>query len=320
MSLNLDYRPTTLEEVFGNDELVDTLTKMIKRSTPRSSYFLTGIPGSGKTTLARVIANELGIDSKFNFHEYNAANTRGIDTIRNIVSEAGSKPLSGKRKMYLLDECHQITGAASEALLKFLEEPPKHVFIALCTSEPSRINSNTLSAIRRRCFCAQLRSIVPPEITKYIRAIADSEEAKVSDNILKQISKNCGGSLGHALSMLDTVLDIEDDETALSMLDKILAEEQVKPIITLLIDERESGPAKWKKISKILKNFDGNPEDARRSIAGYIAKVLQNKEALSKTVPLMKTAVYFTDSFYESGMLGLTMACCQACIDCDVTY
>ena len=319
MTLSLDYRPTSLEEVFGNDDLVEALEKMIKRKKPRSSYLFTGIPGGGKTTMARVLANELEVHNN-DFHEYNAANTRGIDTIRTIVSESNSLPLFGKRKMYLLDECHQITGAAAESLLKFLEEPPRHVYIVLCTSEPDRINGNTLSAIKRRCFCGELKTVIPPEVRTYLKAICSSESASVSPKVLKEISLACKGSNGHALSMLDTVLLSKDPNKALSLIDKIyISDRTVKPIITTLLDTRMSGPAKWETIRKLLGSFTGNPEDARRSIAKYFSKVIQGKKLdATRNVALMSTN--FTDSFNEAGMLGLTLACRQACADDDVVF
>ncbi|MDY6958351.1 MAG: AAA family ATPase [Halobacteriota archaeon] len=316
MSLNIEYRPESFEEVFGNEELVEALENMVKRKKPRSSYFFTGVPGSGKTTIARVLKNELQVHDN-DFHEFDAATTRGIDTIRSIRSEAQSKALFGKRKMYLLDECHQNTGAAAESLLKFLEDPPGHVYIAMCTSEPGRINANTLSAFRRRCFCGELKRISPPEITEYLKAICRSEERTVSNKLLRKISLNCNGSIGHALSMLDTVFTTEGKDD-LALLDTIyFSDETLKPLITTLIDERESGPAKWKRISKFLKSFEGNPEEARRSIANYLAKVLQNKD-INKGQRLAQIAVVFTESFYDAGMLGLTLACYQACLDSDV--
>ena len=318
MSLNIEYRPTTFEEVYGNEELVQSLENMVKRKKPRSSYFFTGVPGSGKTTMARVLKNELQIHDN-DFYEYDAATTRGIDTIRAIRSEAGNLPMFGQRKMYLLDECHQITGAASESLLKFLEDPPGHVYIALCTSEPGRIHANTLSAFRRRCFCGELKRLAPPEISEYLRAICESENEKVDNKLIKKISLNCNGSIGHALSMLDTVFTTEGKKD-ITLLDTIyFTDDALKPLIVTLIDERESGPAKWKKISKFLKSFEGNPEEARRGIATYIAKVLQGKE-MNKAQRLAGIAVMFTESFNDAGLLGLTLACYQACLNDDIPF
>lgn len=318
MSLNIEYRPTRLEEVFGNEELVEALENMVKRAKPRSSYFFTGVPGSGKTTMARVLKNELQVHDN-DFHEYDAATTRGIDTIRAIRDQAHSKALFGKRKMYLLDECHQITGAASESLLKFLEDPPNHVYVALCTSEPGRIHANTLSAFRRRCFCGELKRISPPEISEYLRAICESEDEKVDNKLLRKISLNCSGSIGHALSMLDTVFTTKGKKD-ITLLDTIyFTDESLKPIILAMIDDTESGPVKWKKISKFLKSYEGNPEEARRAIGNYLAKVIQNKD-LSKGRNIVSRAVLFSESFHDAGMLGLTLACYQACVDSDVTY
>ena len=162
-------------------------------------------------------------------------------------------------------------------------------------------------------------SVSPPEIITYLGAICDSEKKKVDRKLLAKISRSCDGSLGHAISMLDTVFTTKGKKD-LSLLDTIYFSDQaLKPLFTILIDETESGPAKWKKISAFLKKYDGNPEEARRSIAGYLNKVLLNKE-LSKSRVIAQRALVFTESLHEAGPLGLTLACYNVCMSDDVPF
>jgi len=151
MPLQVTHRPKTLDDMIGNEAAIESLNSVLSREKDvPPSFFFTGLPGGGKTTLARIIKEHLNI-SDMDFYEYNAANTRGIDTIRQIANNCVLAPMGGDRKLYLLDEVHMQTGYALQAILKLLEEPPKHVYFALCTSEPEIIKPKLLKAIRRRC-------------------------------------------------------------------------------------------------------------------------------------------------------------------------
>jgi len=302
----------SFDEFMGNEALLESLSSVIKREKDiPGSYFFTGLPGGGKTTLAYVIKEELSI-SDFDFYEYNSANTRGIDTIREIGRNIKTAPMNGDRKLYLLDECHQITGPALEALLKMLEEPPKHVLFVLCTSEPEKIKGNTLKAIRRRCFEGEVKPFRRGEVSNLLMDVLDAEEAKdFPTEIITKITKSCWGSAGQALSLLDAVIDMGDiDKMDEAIENLVVSEKSVKELILVLIDERLSGTNKWEQIRVMLPKVTGDPEQIRYAISSYLEKVIVGKPM---SPGLLNIASLFTDSFMYTGRLGLVLACALAC-------
>ena len=311
MTLNVDYRPQSLDEMVGNEVGIESLRSKLKCDDVPKSYFFTGAPGCGKTTLAYVIKEELEI-SDFDFHEYDAANTRGIDTIREIKANISKAPMDGTRKLYLLDECHQVTGTAMEALLKMLEKPPNHVIIVLCTSEPEKIKSNTLKAVRRRCYELEVKTLTRGKILSLLKEILEAEEVPdFPDTILKKIAGSCWGSPGQALSLLDSVIDMESEEWAVEVIEnQVTSEEKVTKLCSTLLDDRLSDASKWGQIREMLPNIGGDPEQIRYAICTYLNKVILGRPINMK---LVEMASLFTDSFMYTGRLGLTLACALSC-------
>ena len=311
MSLNVLYRPYSLDEMVGNEAGIESLRSKLKCDDIPRSYFFTGPPGTGKTSLAYVIKGELGI-SDFDFHEYDTANTRGIDTIRAIRTDVGKAPMSGDKSLYLLDECHQITGPAMEALLKMLEKPPSHVILVLCTSEPEKIKPNTLKAVRRRCFELELKALTRGKILKLLKEILEAEEAPdFPEAVLKKIASSCWGSPGQALSLLDAVIDMETEEDAIEAIEnQVVSEESVKELCQLLLDTRTGGNGKWNQIRTMLPKISGDAETIRYAILAYLDAVILNSPM---NIRVLELASNFTDSFMYTGRIGLTMACALCC-------
>ena len=312
MTLNVDYRPMSLDEIVGNEATVESLRSVLKRESDiPGSYFFTGLPGGGKTTLAYVLKEELSI-SDMDFYEYNSANTRGIDTIRDIGRTMKTAPMKGDRKLYLLDECHQITGPALEGLLKMLEDPPKHVIFALCTSEPEKIKGNTLKAIRRRCHEAEVKPLRRGQIINLVKDVLEGEEIDdFPDDIISKIASSCWGSAGQALSLLDSVIDMGDiDQMDEAIENLVVSEKSVSELCRILIDDRITGNTKWGEIRKILPQITGDLESIRYAICTYLEKVIVDKPI---NPDLLNVASLFTDSFMYTGRLGLVLACALAC-------
>ena len=312
MTLNVDYRPMSLDEIVGNEATVESLRSVLKREEDiPGSYFFTGLPGGGKTTLAYVLKEELSI-SDMDFYEYNSANTRGIDTIRDIGRTMKTAPMKGDRKLYLLDECHQITGPALEGLLKMLEDPPKHVIFALCTSEPEKIKGNTLKAIRRRCHEAEVKPLRRGQIINLVKDVLEGEEIDdFHDDIISKIASSCWGSAGQALSLLDSVIDMGDiDQMDEAIENLVVSEKSVSELCRILIDDRITGNTKWGEIRKILPQITGDLESIRYAICTYLEKVIVDKPI---NPDLLNVASLFTDSFMYTGRLGLVLACALAC-------
>ena len=169
--LHLKYRPSCFEEIVGNSGTISSLSSILHRreGSPHAFLFV-GPSGTGKTTLARIIKQSLKC-SDTDFQELNVANTRGIDTIRDIVQNCRLYPIEGDVKIFLLDEAAKLTNDAQNALLKVLEDTPKHVYIILCTTDPEKL----LNTVKTRCTTFQLQKLINKDMISLLKRVIDSE-------------------------------------------------------------------------------------------------------------------------------------------------
>jgi DNA polymerase-3 subunit gamma/tau len=311
MTLHLKYRPQTLEEIIGNDEAVKSLQKVLNRKQPAQSYLFTGPPGCGKTTLARIIKNHLDIED-MNFFEYNTANTRGIDTIRQIEENCKFAGMGSGKKLYLLDECHQITPQGLNAILKILEEPPPHVYFVMCTAEIETIKQTIRKAFSRRCHQYEVRLLRSNELMKLMKKVLTSEGKKSSVylKLLKKIVEVSNGSPGQCLKLLDETYQLNINDGIKTIEHTTVNESQVIDLCRLLTSKKPSNEAKWPKIQSILKGLNSDPEQIRYAILGYCNSIMLGNNHSPTVANLMG---YFMDSFMYTGKAGLTLACYMMC-------
>ncbi len=304
-TLALKYRPQSLKDFIGNDDTVKSLDSVLSRKTPPQSYLLTGPSGCGKTTLARIIKNRLGC-SDHDYVEMDCGDERGIDNIRNLRRQMRLSPMSGNCRVWLLDEGHMIgKGGASpkneaqNALLKALEEPPKHVYLILATTNPEML----LKTIRNRCSTFSVDEISKTVLTKYLRKVCHWEEKKVPQEVLRQISQDSMGSPRSALTILDRIIDLPQEKMKLAAEQQAEKENEMIDLCRALLKQTT-----WKKISVILKGLNQEPETIRRMILAYMTSVLLNTGG-QKPARIIDC---FLDNFYDSGKAGLVLACYES--------
>ena len=298
MPLQQTYRPETISDFFGNRPLVEGLQAVLERDEDIPQvYLITGPSGIGKTTLAYIIANTIKCLPQ-SIHLYNSANTRGIDTTREIASACQYPPIFGDISVYILDEFHQVTSTAQDALLLPLENPPKHAFFILCTTDPQKVKP----AIKRRCHIIKLKAETSVVITKYLHTILEKEEIDKEEfaKVVPYISKNCNGSFGVAASMLDSVIDMVDEDLACQALTANNNEEDPETIELC----RAVLKSDWQTASAFLKQYKGDPETARYSVMNYLSAVLLNKGSEQIAIKIS----YFLDSFQYTKKAGLISA------------
>lgn len=295
--LYLKYRPNSLDEIAGNKDVVEVLKNQLsgKQPTPRSMLFH-GPTGCGKTTLGRIVANKLGAKGS-DLREVDSADFRGIDTIRDIRRQSAFKPLEGKCRVWILDEVHRLTGDAMSALLKALEDTPKHVYYILCTTDPQKL----LPTIRGRCAQFQVSPLSEREMKMLLRRVVKAEGESITKEIYDQITRDSLGHPRNALQILSQVLAVEEKRRL--QVAKRTAETQSK---TIELCRALTGGSPWKKVSNILKGLkEEDPEQIRRAVLGYSQAMLLNGENHGVAGVMEE----FIDPFYNSGFPGLVLAC-----------
>ncbi len=232
--LAIKYRPQNFNEIVGQEIIVKTIYNSIKENKIPNAYLFTGIRGTGKTTLARLIAKGIncknGIDNvcKVNYCEHceaisnsnhldvlemDAASKTGVDDIRELIEFSRYAPSSAKFKIFIIDEVHMLSKQAFNALLKTLEEPPKHLKFIFCTTEIKKIPVTVISRTQR----FDLSRVKSAELFDYIKDIKDKENGNVSDDAIKLIVKISEGSVRDALSLLDRGLISNSDGNLLDL-------------------------------------------------------------------------------------------------------
>ena len=305
MSLYLKHRPNSLEEVSGNSSLIKSLKSLLdsKKDIPHSFLF-TGPSGCGKTTLGRILAKELGCDP-LDFKEVDSADFRGIDSVREIRKQMRMSPLNGDCRIYLLDECHKMTNDAQNALLKALEDTPKHVYFILCTTDPQKL----LKTIKTRCTPYEVKPLNEKVIGKLLRNVARQEGVDLPKEVRVQIAHDSLGSPRQALVLLGKILHLPEDEMLKAAEKSAEEESEVIELCRMLMNKDQT----WQRISKIIKGIDQEPESVRRAVLGYFSAVLLgNSKHNRRAAGIIEC---FLDPFYDSGKAGLVLSCWQACDD-----
>jgi DNA polymerase-3 subunit gamma/tau len=215
------YRPQGFDEVVGQEAVVRTLSNAIESDQVRQAYLFAGPRGTGKTSMARILAKALNCTgtpgpspnpdktcsvctaiasgTSLDVVEMDAASQRGIDDVREIRERVVLQPVEGRYKVYILDEAHQLTDAAWQALLKLIEEPPPHLVFVFCTTELQKV----LATVRSRCQTFVFQRPRLNELVSLLRRVADGEGIQASDSALSLVARSARGSFRDAVSTLD---------------------------------------------------------------------------------------------------------------------
>lgn len=207
------YRPTKLADVIGQEQVVKPLTSALKSGKISHSYLFTGPRGCGKTSVARIFAHEINHfkyeieDSYTDIIEIDAASNTGVDNIRELREKAAIAPSKGKYKVYIIDEVHMLSKSAFNALLKTLEEPPRHVIFIMATTDAYKVPITITS--RAQVYNFQLAS--PGVMLKHLKTIAQQEKIPITDDALSIIVARGGGSFRDSISLLDQISTLSLD-------------------------------------------------------------------------------------------------------------
>lgn len=297
--LALRYRPQTFDDIIGNEDVVQILKSQMSPDAKQPlarAILLHGPTGCGKTTLGRIIAQELGT-SGGDLQEIDSADFRGIDTIRDIRKQSAYKPLGSPCRVWILDEVHRLTGDAQSALLKALEDTPSHVYFILCTTDPQKL----LPTIRGRCASYQVNTLNDREMKKLLLKVVKSEGDTLSKDVYDQITQDSMGHPRNALQVLGQVLAADEDRRL--SIARNTAEKQSQ---TIELCRALMGGGSWQKIAGILKGLkQEDPEQIRRAVLGYCQAILLSGESHQAAAIMQE----FIEPFYNTGFPGLTFAC-----------
>lgn len=268
--LHVKYRPQDFDEVIGQDHIVESLKALFKGKKHPHAFLFTGSSGTGKTTLSRIVASMLSC-TESSIIELDAASHSGVDNIRELTQSLSYATFGeNPNKFIILDEAHALSKSAWQALLKTLEEPPEHVYFALCTTEADKVPDT----IKTRCHTYNLKEVGYDNLLELLSAVVEAENIKLDVKSLRVIAQAAMGSPRRALTYLSKCRGCIDIESVKLILEEPSEDGDVIELCRLLAGRVKP---QWKNITRILNTLEGqNPESIRLIIINYMSKVLLN--------------------------------------------
>ncbi|MFT4532538.1 MAG: DNA polymerase-3 subunit gamma/tau [Candidatus Saccharimonadales bacterium] len=218
------YRPRSLDQVVGQPHITDTLRNALRNDSVRHAYLFTGLRGSGKTSVARILAHEVNkLDynedaNHLDIIEIDAASNRRIDEIRDLRDKVHIVPTSSEYKVYIIDEVHMLTREAFNALLKTLEEPPEHAIFILATTEIHKVPATIISRTQRFTF----KPVSSEYVSDHLNTIAKAEKLSIDKEALDLLAHYGKGSFRDSISMLDQISGFDDKDITKETVLKLL--------------------------------------------------------------------------------------------------
>jgi len=301
LALYRKYRPTYLDEMVGQSEIRKIIASSIKNGTISHAYLFSGPRGTGKTTTAKIMAkmvncehlcddnpcNEcascLSVASGSDIIEIDAASNNGVDEIRDLREKANLVPSVCKYKVYIIDEVHMLTNQAFNALLKTLEEPPKHVIFILATTEYYKIPSTITS----RCQKFQFNKIDVVDIVKKLREIADAEKIEITEEALHEIAKISDGGMRDSINFLDQLRSFSQGNITISDVYDVCGNVSILEICNLLTDLKNNN---LEEITEFLEKLNNNGKNYNKFLEDVMMflkdLILYKKNVSSKLIKI----------------------------------
>lgn len=285
------YRSSTFDEVVGQEHIVQAIKNAIKQEKVTHAYLFCGPRGTGKTTMARILAKAVNCENKAeapcekcenclaandgthpDIIEINAANETHVENIRDLIERARLAPMQGENKIYIIDEVHQLSSAASSALLKTLEEPPENVIFILATTDPQKL----LPTIISRCQRYDFTKITTKQIANHLMHVANSESIKLEESAAYTIAQLAEGGMRDALSILDQSASYSADN---------ITEEEIERVYGLSTNEE--------KLELIKDMLACNVEGVIKRVETYEEKGIDLQRFTDGLIDILKDTVVF---------------------------
>ena len=268
------YRPDNLKKLVGQPDAVSLIEKQIKSNNLSHAYLFSGPRGVGKTSLARIIATTLGCDPVFDITEIDAASHNKVDDIRELndsINFIASSP--GKKRVFILDEVHMLSNAASNAFLKTLEEPPEHVIFILATTEPERV----LETIKSRTTHIAFKRIGNDKIINTLSEIGKNEKIKINDDVLSYIANQSDGSLRDAINLFEQTHSTFGNKATIDDLYSILGKVSIADLQQIIESINTQDTSKILNILKVNYSKGLQPLDILNSITELFRNIFYFK-------------------------------------------
>ncbi|HEX9386450.1 MAG TPA: DNA polymerase III subunit gamma/tau [Anaerolineales bacterium] len=329
------YRPKEWDEVVGQDHVVTTLKNAIAADRVAHAYLFAGSRGTGKTTLARLLAKAVNClnpdrtkrpdnacenckavnENRFlDLIEIDAASNTSVDDVRDLRDKINFSPSQGKYKIYIIDEVHMLSTAAFNALLKTLEEPPPHAIFVLATTEIHKIPATVLS----RCQRHEFRRVPVDEIVKQLKLIIKAEKIQAEDDALIQIARQSAGGMRDAISLLDQLSSMGEKIT-LALAQTVLGTATSQTVLGIISSVMDHDPAHG--LETIHKALDAgaDPRSLARQIVEYLRGLMLiqmgNANQVEATTDVRKQMQAHARSFSTSDVLRMMKAFNTAATD-----